>query len=468
MRSFSENLELETVLFLLRKPRGDAKQKWEIERNSFLQKLTDGFFGSEMGQHLYKRIHTLIKHTGSFPDIHSVMDDPTLSKEELKKIHVKVKDISKGLEESFISSNYTNQLLARLNAFRVVRESRDLAIFISNSLNNSVEPEVLSQKIPELITHMTFPLGDSEQLISIGKNPDSEEVVSASSEFVEKMLFSEKPPSIPTGFESFDSKSGGIFRGGVFVIAASSGGGKSTLALQLGKNQSERGYKICIVSLEMTHEELFSRLLANIASVPMTTILNLELNTKSKKMLLKQHQQWEDAISKEGGKLDIYAPDFDVSIDDIQLILSPYNYDAVYIDYISLLRGVSGDDSWRELGAVARTCKLWAKQKDCVIGLLAQLSEDFKIRYSRAIGEHASNIWSWVQTEESKESGFVTIKQLKARHQSTFDFTLNQELEFARLSDGNANDSSASSSSEEEESEDDFVAEVARKKKRKS
>lgn len=464
MRSFSETLELEAILFIVRRPFGEKKQSWELQRNKFLQTLSGSeFFGSDIGNHLLKRIHLLVKQTGDFPTKNMLMDDPTLDKEDSRVLVKKLGTIEKSVTESFGASDYADTLISRLNAFRVVREAKTLAISISEAINKKVQPNVLSEQIASSINKLAFPIGDEDQLISIGSEAVTEEGKSKSKDFVERMLFSEKPPAIPTGFAAFDAKSYGIFRGGVWIIAATTGGGKSTLALQGAFNQARMGYRVCVVSLEMSQEELFSRLLANVCSIPVNNILNLELTKKSKKAILKKYEAIENDMKEKGGTLDVFSPEGDVTIDDLSLMLSPHSYDIIYVDYISLLGGVDGEDSWRQLGSVARVSKIWAKKQGCVIALLAQLSEEMKVRYSGAIKEHATNVWAWVQNDESRDSNRIKVTQLKARNQPIYSFELMQELEFMRISDPQGVEDIEDDSDED----DSFVDELKPRKRGK-
>ena len=109
-----------------------------------------------------------------------------------------------------------------------------------------------------------------------------------------------------------------------------------------------------------------------------------------------------------------------------------YPVDVVFIDYVGLLKGMDGEDQWRQLGRSAREAKLWAEKHQKIVVLLAQLSDDGVIRYSRAIREHSDNAWFWTCSEEDRKEGLITVKQAKARNQRAFDMVL--EADFAHMS----------------------------------
>ncbi|RLB65589.1 MAG: hypothetical protein DRH08_07755, partial [Deltaproteobacteria bacterium] len=60
-------------------------------------------------------------------------------------------------------------------------------------------------------------------------------------EAVKALLDRKKPDTIPTGFHEFDNSAGGLPRGGLTTLAASSGGGKSCMGVQIAVNAFNAG-----------------------------------------------------------------------------------------------------------------------------------------------------------------------------------------------------------------------------------
>lgn len=100
-----------------------------------------------------------------------------------------------------------------------------------------------------------------------------------------------------------------------------------------------------------------------------------------------------------------------------------------------MLADADNEQQWKALGYVARKCKMFAKANKCVVVLLAQLSDEDKIRYSQAIGEHANNWWKWRITPEARESGIFTVDQGKARNQDVFSFELSVDWPTLKIQD---------------------------------
>ena len=52
--------------------------------------------------------------------------------------------------------------------------------------------------------------------------------------------------------------------------------------------------------------------------------------------------------------------------------------------------------------------------------MLCQVSDDGKIKFARAIADHANNCWLWTAPKESEEVSIYDINQIKARNQLRF------------------------------------------------
>lgn len=198
----------------------------------------------------------------------------------------------------------------------------------------------------------------------------------------------------------------------------------SLMANQIAKNMAERGFKVVIVPLEMSKIEMTSRLLANVSKLDVTRILQKRLASGEKELVASKFERWSKKVKNAGGRLTVYKPLEDVSIEDVFSAVASFDADVVIVDYISLLAGTDGDDSWQQLGAIARLAKINAEATNRVNMLLCQVSDEGKIRYARAISEHSTNSWIWVASKEEREKaiGRIKIEQPKARNSKSFPF----------------------------------------------
>jgi hypothetical protein len=113
----------------------------------------------------------------------------------------------------------------------------------------------------------------------------------------------------------------------------------------------------------------------------------------------------------------------------------PAGYVGVKVYLLGGSKGVDGDQSWQALGNAARYAKVWAKNNNKIVIVLAQLSDEGAIRYSKAIKDHANNMFAWTYTDQNKKSGIIDIIQQKARNQEAFDFQLQVDFSTMRMFD---------------------------------
>jgi hypothetical protein len=209
----------------------------------------------------------------------------------------------------------------------------------------------------------------------------------------------------------------------------------SILANQLTNNQAQMGYHVDITPLEMATKEMVSRTISAQSGKDSIDILLRRLSDADKELVYKRMKRFNRRIAKAGGRLNVFKPRTDMTMEEIMSALHALGSDVTYIDYISLLAGVGGDDAWQKLGEVARFGKIFAEIHNRVVVLLAQVSEEGKIRYSQAIKEHASVAWTFGATEESREKGYLNIDTLKSRNQVRFPFTLKIQYNTTSVSD---------------------------------
>ena len=198
----------------------------------------------------------------------------------------------------------------------------------------------------------------------------------------------------------------------------------SLMANALAGRMAERGFKVVVVPLEMSKIEMTSRAIARVAKLDVTKILQRRLAAGEKELAETKYRRWSLKIKKAGGRLTVWKPKEDVTIEDTFAAVASLDADVVLVDYISLLAGTDGDDSWQQLGAIARLGKINAEATNRVNILLCQVNDDGKVRYARAISEHSSNSWVWTAKKEEREKpiGRIKVEQPKARNSKSFPF----------------------------------------------
>lgn len=187
-------------------------------------------------------------------------------------------------------------------------------------------------------------------------------------------LFSNKGEitGISSGFPDLDGKTSGFQKGDMVLVAARPSMGKTTFALNLAQNAALRGGKsIAIFSLEMSKEQLAYKLLCAEANVDMLKLRTGDLDDRD----------WEN-IARASGPLaaaKIYIDDSaGVSIMEMRSkcrrLKIEHGIDMILIDYLQLMSGSNSESRQQEVSEISRSIKALAKEMQCPVIALSQLS----------------------------------------------------------------------------------------------
>lgn len=390
---------------------------------SILSGIDESYFYSESSIETFHRIDRTLKKTGEVPSWRDLCEDPKLSEE----VRARLKKYAKSDVEPIKSRKASLRAVRQLNEYRQLRGLAALSESIHKKLRkDKVSVEDLLDSTGDELVSLRSARNDDATIVRFGTGNNADAIV-------KRLLDKSAAEYLPTGFDEFDSKNGGISPGNLFTIGGSSGGGKSTLASQLAINWSEMGEHVCMVPLEMTEDEMTARLMANAAELDVRKILFRKLSTDEEKKYKRAYRKFVLRRKEKQGSLTFFKPKSDMTIEEILACTYTMNPSVVVIDYISLLKGVDGDDQWQKLGAVARYCKVYAETHGIIIVLLCQVSEEGKIRYAQAIKEHSNYCWTFVSTKETREAGVLNVSQIKARNGELFDFNLKTRMDHMRI-----------------------------------
>lgn len=182
----------------------------------------------------------------------------------------------------------------------------------------------------------------------------------------------------PTGFEDLDEMLRGLMPGAFYVLGARPAMGKSSLAMDMGVNASQRG-PVAVFSLEMRHGEMVDRLLASSAIVNGDSIKTGDLS----------EDDWS-RLTLAADKLMGLPIEIDddpmVTVDQIrsrarQMKSRHGGLALVIVDYLQLMRASSKvENRVREVSEISEGLKRLARELDCPILALAQLNRNLESR----------------------------------------------------------------------------------------
>ena len=178
---------------------------------------------------------------------------------------------------------------------------------------------------------------------------------------------------VRSGFNDLDAKTSGFQAGDMILIAARPSMGKTTFALNIVEHVALREHKSVVVfSLEMSKEQLAYKLLCSEANVDMLKLRTGALEDKD----------WENIAMAAGplSKAKIYIDDTaGVTVMEMRSkcrrLKIEYGIDLIVIDYLQLMSGGTGSDNrQQEVSEISRSIKALAKEMECPVIALSQLS----------------------------------------------------------------------------------------------
>lgn len=178
---------------------------------------------------------------------------------------------------------------------------------------------------------------------------------------------------VTTGFKYLDNMTSGLQKSDLIILAARPAMGKTAFALSLALNAAVKGKaSVMVFSLEMSKEQLGQRLLSMESKVDMQ-------NLKTGRL---ERRDWDDInialdiLSKASIHIDDTAG---ISIMEMKSkcrrLKAEEGLDLVVIDYLQLMNPEGKADSrTQEISVISRNLKLLARELDCPILVLSQLS----------------------------------------------------------------------------------------------
>ena len=184
-----------------------------------------------------------------------------------------------------------------------------------------------------------------------------------------------KFPGISTGLSDLDRMILGLNKSELILIAARPGMGKTSIALNMALYAGlNLGKTVAIFSLEMSREQLVSRLLSRAALIPSQNLQTGQLTDR----------QWRDvtdaaqSLSTTDIRIDdnptLTVSDMNAQCRRVQ------NLDLVVIDYLQLMQSAGSGHSWsnesrtQAVSDISRMLKIMAKELNVPVVCLSQLS----------------------------------------------------------------------------------------------
>lgn len=264
---------------------------------------------------------------------------------------------------------------------------------------------------------------------------------------------------LKTGYHIFDRNTRGLHDSDLLILAARPGVGKTSFALNLLLNiaRADNERNVVMFSLEMSDYQLAQRLIANDAQVSMNDIQGGSTNE------VKMTRLWQSSARL--GKTNVYFDDNgeltpEALISKCRRHVNAHGkIDLIIIDYLQLMNGgrefVGKDNRNQEISKISRKLKVYAKELNCPIIALSQMSRSIEkrdskvpvlsdLRESGSIEQDADIVMFLYGDEDPGHAGSVILDVAKHRNGATFkerlDFT-KEFNKFTECADQNISDS---------------------------
>lgn len=330
-----------------------------------LEILRDDDFYSEMHQEIYRAVLELFRKSEPV-DILTVSEElKTRNTLEMVGGRAYVAQLSTLVPSTSNAPEYARIIAEKAVLRRLISASSEI---MEQAYREKIEPEMVLDHAEQAI----FEIAQTRQKKDF--EPLKEVLYGNLKRIDEVSKLDGGLTGITTGFLDLDSKTSGLQKSELIILAARPSMGKTALALNIAQQAALKGKaKVLIFSLEMSKEQLGQRLLSIESRVELQKI---------KTGRLEQGGDWDQlylAIDKLS-KAEIYIDDTPgISVLEIKnksrRLKAERGLDLIIVDYLQLMAFEGRSESrQQEITSISRFLKHLAREMECPVLVLSQLS----------------------------------------------------------------------------------------------
>ena len=185
-----------------------------------------------------------------------------------------------------------------------------------------------------------------------------------------KRLKEQPVPPVATGITAIDDLlSGGMINGGLYILAANTGCGKTALALQIADAVANEDSSVLFITLEMDESQLTARRLARVAKVPASHLIMQRLSDD-------EYEHIRQQLPTLKQKYLVFSSEGVFTVSNIQALAGQVpNLRLVIIDYLGLLQSEPYcGNRYEATTAISNELKVLARLFGVPVLCLAQLN----------------------------------------------------------------------------------------------
>lgn len=209
----------------------------------------------------------------------------------------------------------------------------------------------------------------------------------------------------PTGITGLDNLlGGGLENGQLFVLAALTAVGKTSLALQIATNLASKNYRVLYHSLEMSEAQLVRRILCGQTGIKPGRMKYGMMNDAGGVNAL-------DTATTTMGVWPLFLDERStVSLNDIRSsarrLQINKGLDCIVVDYLQLVRPPKAENRVQQVSAISRGLKLIAKELKVPVIALSQLTREGDRRQIESRQSNSKTVFRH-HLSELRESGSI-------------------------------------------------------------
>lgn len=184
---------------------------------------------------------------------------------------------------------------------------------------------------------------------------------------------------LTTGFIDLDNKLSGLQKSDLILLAARPAMGKTTLGINIAVNAALKAKaKVAVFSLEMSKDQLVQRMMSSVSHVGLQKVISGDLEDDDWIRLI----EGMSPLSQSNIFLDDTAG---ISLTEMKAkcrrLKMEQGLDLIVIDYLQLMQGDGRQENrQQEISSISRGLKALAKEVDCPVVALSQLSRAPELR----------------------------------------------------------------------------------------
>ena len=181
----------------------------------------------------------------------------------------------------------------------------------------------------------------------------------------------------PTGFRDLDGKLSGLHPTNLLIVAGRPGMGKTTLALNIAQNVAVNDIPVAIFSLEMSREEIVTRMLCSLGRIDSQRL-------RSGRLAESDFTKLSNAASVLYKK-PVYVDDSPgLTVTEIRAksrrMRRRPGLGLIIVDYLQLMQGSGGENRQQEIAQISRSLKNLARELNVPIIAVSQLNRSLESR----------------------------------------------------------------------------------------